>query len=135
MSTPRITFNHNWNGKLFCTCFTSLRLRNDKKYQNGTTFQIILNKPGKNPFNAGEAILCDVRHLYIHQINDFMAMIDTGYNREETVKMLQTMYKNIVADWNTQQLSLLLFRRIQVDKSIANAPKTITYKASTSKQA
>lgn len=129
-TNPKITFNHNWNGKLFCTCFTSIRLRNDHKYKCGYEYDVILKG-----FNTGPAILTDVRHFHIDQINDFIALLDTGYNKEETITMLKTMYKNIVPDWGKQQISLLLFRRTQVDKKIADAPKTFSFKANVKKSA
>ncbi len=124
----KLAFNHNWNGKLFCTCFTSVRLRNDEKYQVGRVYQILVN--GKD---GGDAILTDLRHLKIDQLNDFICLLDAAYNKEDFTKMIRTMYKNIVTNWETQQLSLLLFRRTVVDKKIADTPKTITYKASTKK--
>ena len=120
----RITFNYNWNGKLFCNCFTTIRLRNDEKYRVGYEYDVILKGQ-----NSGPAICCGIKHFKLAELNDFTAMIDTGYNKQDCTAMLKTMYKNIVTNWETQFLSIILLRRTIVDRSQAEPPKTIIYKA------
>ncbi|CAN5309300.1 hypothetical protein BH09BAC1_BH09BAC1_14290 [soil metagenome] len=37
-----IAFNQNWNNKLDCNCFTTLRIRNDRKYRAGSEHAVEL---------------------------------------------------------------------------------------------
>lgn len=96
-----IRFSYNWNNKLQCKAFTTLRLHNPKKYKVGSIYPIYLEKT-----LLKWAKIKAIKQLKIFQLNDFMAHIDTGYNKEETIKILQKMYPT--ADWNTQELDFIL---------------------------
>lgn len=100
----RIYFSHNWNNKLQCNSFTSLRLWNEKKYVEGREFDICLNG-----MSRGTARLVSVKRLKIEQINEYIARLDTGYPARECREMLRTMYKKSRIDWDTQYLALCLF--------------------------
>jgi hypothetical protein len=97
-----IRFSYNWNNKLTNAAFTTLRLHNPAKYQRGGRFRIECKGQLR-----GIAELKDVRTFKISALNEFITFLDTGYNVSETVKLMQTMYKNI--DWNTQKLDFCLF--------------------------
>jgi hypothetical protein len=105
-----LQFNYNWNNKLDCIAFTSIRLRNDKKYQVGKSFYVNLNL-GKQNILKGSATLIDIKHLRLSQINNYIAYLDTGYPPDKCKQVIQTMYKNAnpTINWDTQELSLLLF--------------------------
>jgi uncharacterized protein YqfB (UPF0267 family) len=105
MQTAIINYSYNWNKKLDCQAFTTIRLRQDKKYQVGTTYQVQLN----NKALCWVKIIA-IKHFKLIHLNDFMAFIDTGYNCQETIKIIQKMYPN--KDWNTQQLSFILQQKI-----------------------
>lgn len=109
-----IEFSNNWNNKLNCTAFTSLRLFNPGKYMPGLEYTVILKGIVK-----GKAVLMSSKILYLNQINRYIALLDTGYEEEECKKLLEEMYKNKMLNWNTQRLSLLLFRYIK------EQPKTL----------
>lgn len=98
-----LDFSYNWNNKLNCNSFTTLRLRNDNKYFITKHFEVQLKGESR-----GIHMVVDVKHFKITQINEFIARLDTGYNQVECVKLIQTIYKNKPIDWNTQQLSLIL---------------------------
>lgn len=100
-----LNFSYNWNNKLACPCFTTLRLRNDNKYFPGARFSISLHKK----LLIHEVEVIDVKHLYLLQINEFIARLDTGYSKTECVKLIKTMYKNSAINWSTKQLSIILF--------------------------
>lgn len=87
----RIKFSFNWNNKLECTFFTTLRFYDPIKYQVGHTYDVYL----KNKF-LGEAELINLRKVHHDQINEFIAGIDTGYSVEETKNILERMYKGKV---------------------------------------
>jgi hypothetical protein len=99
-----LSFSTNWNNKLECECFTTLRLRNDGKYKVGAEHAIELK--GK-PY--GRAKVASVKHLKLHEINEWVARLDTGYSATECREILTKMYSG--KDWNTTQLALVLYVR------------------------
>jgi len=98
-----LDFVYNWNNKLDCVAFTTLRLRNDSKYQLGLKKAVMLKGESK-----GDIYIEDIKHLKLDNINEFVARLDTGYCREKCVEIIKTMYKNKNINWETQQLSLIL---------------------------
>lgn len=104
-----IDFNYNWNNKLNNTAFTTIRLRNDKKYVINNKFYIDLHT-GKNKVSKGIATIIDIKHFTINKLNNYIAFLDTGYNSTEATRIIQTMYKNKIPpiNWDTQELSLIL---------------------------
>lgn len=104
----KLTFSHNWNNKLDCKAFTTLRLRNDRKYHKGQELEIIEKRFSAGEFSRGTFIIAEIKHLKIYQINEFIARLDTGFNREECITLIQTMYKKSAINWNEQDLSLIL---------------------------
>ncbi len=99
-----IKFTHNWNNKLACTFFTTIRLRNDPKYRMGHTYEIFLS--GKRLFNAA---IVDIRHFKLDKLNDFIAGLDTGYNAQECEKIIRRMYPKV--DFLRNELSLILLQK------------------------
>jgi hypothetical protein len=98
-----IRFSYNWNNKLTNKAFTTLRLHNPRKYQHGGQYKIECGGQLR-----GVAVLREIRTFTLASLNDFITYLDTGYNVPETVKVLQTMYKNKVFDWSTQKLDFCL---------------------------
>jgi len=106
----KITFVSNWNNKLFCKCFTTMRLNNH--FYIGNTYNIELK--GKI---IGEALLIDKKSFYIKDLNEWIAHIDTGYNVQECKNILLTMYKNKNINWDTQIINLYLLKYINQSKT------------------
>lgn len=107
--TNEISFNYNWNNKLASLkAFTTLRLRNDNRFREGETYRIKV----KGKFLCYAEIL-HIKNFLLKDINDFIAYLDTGYSAEECRKMIMTMYKNRVRNWDTQQLSFILLIKIK----------------------
>ena len=103
----QINFSYNWNHKLHCDSFTTLRLRNDARYFVGAVGNIYL----KNQYVSAFKIVA-IKHFTIDRINEFVARIETGYSREKTIALIKTMYKNRNINWNTQLLSLIMITKI-----------------------
>jgi len=113
MTTP-LNFHTNWNGKLTNGAFTTIRMWNPSRYAPGVIFDIRLtDKDGHVKINYGEAAVVDIRKIKIHQINEFIARLDTGYSAEETRNILKTMYKNKTIDWTNQDLALVLLIKVK----------------------
>ena len=100
-----ITFSYNWNNKLDCKMFTTVRLQSDK-YQIGHIHDIILKGKSK-----GEGKIVAVKVKLLSQIDEFETGLDTGYNQQDFRKLIMTMYKNTVKDWSTQKLLIILIRK------------------------
>jgi hypothetical protein len=109
-----IDFFYNWNRKLDAMAFTTIRLRNDDKYKIGAEYYINLKYERRN-INKGEARCVDIKHFKIAQLNNFIAYLDTGYNKAECRRVIETMYKNRMPpiNWETQDLSLVLLVKKQ----------------------
>jgi len=102
-TTPlrQIAFSYNWNNKLSCPCFTTIRLINLKKYVVGETYEIVLNK---KPISLCEIV--EIRNFYLASLNEFVARIDTGYSKAECERIIRSMYK--IVDFDSNMLSLIL---------------------------
>jgi hypothetical protein len=101
----QITFSYNWNNKLDCTAFTTLRLRNDQRYQPGYQYEINLKGESKG---IGE--ITSVKNFYLDQLNPFIAYLDTGYDVAKCREIILRMYPKV--DFNRTMLSLILIRKI-----------------------
>lgn len=105
----RISFTYNWNNKLSGKIFTTIRLKNFK-FRLDETYEIYLRK-GKGFVFLCHATIIDIRYIKLSAINEFIAGLDTGYSALECKNLIQTMYKRINPDWNTQVLCFILLRK------------------------
>ncbi|MEO0626654.1 MAG: hypothetical protein AAFY91_06675 [Bacteroidota bacterium] len=87
---PYLAFSTNWNNKLLCNCWTTLRLWNPEKYVLKTSYAVHL----KDEY-VGEAQLINARKFKASNINDYIGFLDTGYNAAQTKKIIANMYKRI----------------------------------------
>jgi hypothetical protein len=104
----QLKFSNNWNGKLFCDAFTTLRLHDPAKFFVGNEFQCLLNKA-----ELGLVKVVEVRTIYLHQLNEFICYLDTGLNTAKTMEVIKEMYKKYTIDWTTQKLDFVLLLYIQ----------------------
>lgn len=100
-----IAFSFNWNNKLSCRAFTTIRLHNPAKYQVGQVYDILLT--GKK-FMEGKII--EIKDFYLTDLNEFMAYVDTGYCKQECEIIIRKMYKNL--DLTKKKLSFILIERV-----------------------
>lgn len=108
----RIEFTTNWNGKLNCNSFTTMRLHNPVKYCVGAIKQIYLQGVWK-----GNAKIIEVRRIYLREINRFIAKLDTGLSPEDCRQLFRTMYKNRPGiNWETQLIDLCLLEYTKESK-------------------
>lgn len=107
-NTREIKFNWNWNNKLYCNFFSTIRF-GVNSYVEGDLYNILLRE--SNVFiNTGTSKLI---HLYPDQlfINLYTILeIDTGYNFDESIKLFTKFNNNIVID-NTTLCHFLIFER------------------------
>lgn len=100
-----ISFSFNWNNKLNCYCFTSIRIKNDDKYIMNENYEIILK--GKI---IKKARLINIKDFKLKDIPEITAFLDTGYNKEDTINILKEIYGEEKA--NKVTFSLLLFKSL-----------------------
>lgn len=102
-----LVFTTNWNNKLNCNFFTTLRLRGN--LYKGMTVMI---KFEKDFTLEGPCKIVDKREMKLKDINEWIAAIDTGYGLEETINILKTMYKDKGVDWDFVPIYFYLLKRI-----------------------
>lgn len=97
-----LIFSHNWNKKLHCNCFTTIRISG--RFSKGNEIDILLKGE-----KLGVAKVIDKKQIYLEQITEGMAYLDTGYNRDETIKIIKTMYPE-VNDWTSKPIYWYLLK-------------------------
>lgn len=88
--TRALKFSYNWNNKLHCKCFTTIRLSG--KWQKGEIVNVFL-KDGSNWIDKGKGQIIDIKSFQTSSINEYVARLDTGYSAAECKKIIQSMYK------------------------------------------
>lgn len=110
-----INFSNNWNNKLECDCYTTIRLTSDK-YVFGRAYQINRTKKtkaGTEKTYLHDAVIAAMHVMTIDKITNFMAYIDTGYDAVQCRDIIRKMYKYSNINWNTQTISFILLRKIK----------------------
>lgn len=105
-------FKSNWNHKLDCDYFTTIRLRNDKKYFVGRSVKVVLRE-GSRTIEKGSHTIVGIRNLLLSEIDDYTARLDTGYSAKECQDLIKAFYKNSAPqiNWKYQQLSIILVKK------------------------
>ncbi len=98
-----IEFSYNWNKKLDCDYFTTLRLSD--RFSIGE--EVIITLKG---IYKSRAIIVDKKETKLHKLNSFICGLDTGYNEEQTKAIIQKMYPKVF-DWSSQKIYLYLIRK------------------------
>jgi hypothetical protein len=88
MSTKNLNFSYNWNNKLDCKCFTTIRLSN--AHEIGQRFNVYLN----DKLRCHAVVVCKFS-FSLEKLSDMLCYIDTGYSKEETIEVLRKMYKDV----------------------------------------
>lgn len=98
-----IRFTYNWNNKLGCNAFTTIRLANDKKYVVGQTYNIQYKKV------SFKAFIVSISKFTLDKLTNLVAMLDTGYTLEETKEVIRKMYPDITEN---QVFYLILLKKV-----------------------
>jgi len=85
-----LKFVQNWNNKLDCNIYTTIRLRNDKKYKVGEHLNVTLQDKQHHV-----ATVLDINHFKLAQMSPGMAMIDTGYLPNEAKRLFRRFYPKV----------------------------------------
>lgn len=99
----KIEFSCNWNNKLDCNVFSTLRLTD--RFEINDIIEIHLKK---HLYSTGQIL--KKKGLLLKQITDYVAYLDTGYNAIECKNILMKMYKNI--DWSKQIIYVYFIKNV-----------------------
>lgn len=102
----KILFGKNWNNKLHCDCFSTIRLKNDI-YKVGSVYEIILG--GEPVFDCTIML---IKELKLIDITEGMALLDTGTTAKEFREIFIKIYKKHPIDWKTQVLQWIVLKKI-----------------------
>ncbi|WP_316828097.1 hypothetical protein [Pedobacter miscanthi] len=109
----RINFNENWNGKLLCNCFTTIRLF-DVKYELGGIYDIALKDKVSGP-----AEIVFLKEITLNQITVAMAYTDIGYSPTQAREMIKQFYPSVPDIENAKFIYIVLKRTTQ-DVNLSN---------------
>lgn len=96
-----INFSTNWNNKLDCQAFTTMRLYNAKQHYAGRKVKLKLKG-----HDRGNGRIEAVKAFHIDKLSPYISYLDTGYSVDDCKNILKRMYSNI--NWDTTQLALIL---------------------------
>jgi hypothetical protein len=88
MKAIEIPYSKNWNNKLQCEVYTTIRVWNPTKYQKGRTFHAMLN--GKLHHTG---TIEDVRKIFFKDMHDWVTRLDANLSSEEFKNMMRKMYQ------------------------------------------
>lgn len=108
----RLNFSTNWNRKLDCDTFSTIRLWNPEKHYQGREVDIY-DKSVSPPRFKGVGRYELVSEFTINQLKPAAAMLDTGYTLEETQNMIRTMYHKTVPNVETQPLAYIIIKKVK----------------------
>lgn len=108
----RMEFDENYNNKLNCNCFTTIRLCNPYKNAIGSTKQIYLKGVWK-----GNAKVVGSAQIRLDQINPTMSRLDAGMLPDDLRRLIKACYKNRPGiNWDTQLLDYMVLEYIKESK-------------------
>jgi hypothetical protein len=104
-----INFNLNWNAKLYCNCFTTIRPFNEEKFQLHENYQIRLNG-----VDMGEVELVYMVHFKLDQLKDSMSLLDMGYLAKYGKQILADLYPEL-QNIGEETFTYMVLERIKKD--------------------
>jgi hypothetical protein len=100
----KIDFSCDWNKKLGCNAFTSIRLSD--RFHVGELIEVRLKN--KLLFHA---TIVGKKSFLLNEINDYIAYVDTGYDAKACRNIIQKMYVKHNIDWDTKKIIFYLLRK------------------------
>ena len=106
-----LNFSTNWNNKLDCKYFTTIRIYNPILHKTGNKFDINLRKKPKI-----KAEIIAVKKGYVKDLGGYDCYLDTGYSKRETISIMQKMYPKV--NFQHQQVALILLKKLEPPKPV-----------------
>jgi hypothetical protein len=105
----QINYNENWNNKLFCFAWSTIRLYQPEKHILGKVFRHTLHNDKGDEIITKSGRLVSMHPFLLGQLNDTKAYLDSGYNAEKLTSVIKKMYQSKNIDWDSQRLVFLVF--------------------------
>lgn len=103
----KITFQQNFNKKLYCRYFTTIRL-DRPDLQPGTKLQVWLNGRYLYP-----AELIQKKSCFLNELPQITACLDTGMSLPETIQLIQSLYPGI--DFRNTKVAILMLENLDYE--------------------
>ena len=110
-----LNFSYNWNGKLDCDFFTTIRLSDYYKINDEIFLQL-----KKIAFDTGKIVV--KIETKIEKLTELVCLMDTGYDKKTTIEIIKKMYPGIL-DWSNQSIFIYGITRKYPEKSDRSASK------------
>lgn len=110
----RLNFSTNWNKKLDCDIFSTIRRWNPAVHYVGKEVEVYDNSVTPARYK-GRAVYAIVSEFTLNQLKPAAAMLDTGYSLDETLNIIRTMYKNKVTDFARQPFAYIILKKVKVE--------------------
>lgn len=106
-----LNFSFNWNNKLHCSSFSTIRIFNPEKYVLLDVYEILLkSKSGKSSEKLGIARLQVITPFLLDNVSPGMCFIDTNLSVIDFISLVQTTYKNKNIDFRKQKMAFMIFQ-------------------------
>lgn len=92
VAIEEIRFAANFNNKLNCISFTTLRPTDKEKYKIGNKYIICCEG------RSFKASIIDIKQIKRNQLNEFIARLDTGCSLKDTLGILKSHYPESTDD-------------------------------------
>lgn len=109
-----LNFSHNWNKKLDCDVFSTIRRWNPAVHFEGREVDIYDNSVNPARYK-GRGKYAIVSEFKLNQLKPAAAMLDTGYTLDETLNIIRTMYYKKVPNLEEQSFAYIIIRKIKVE--------------------
>lgn len=104
-----INYSQNWNNKLFCNCWSTIRIDQPDRFVLDKVFSHVLRDKEDRELFQKQGKLVYVKLMLLANINEATARLDSGLSAEKCKAMISIMYKNKNINWETQLLAFLVF--------------------------
>ncbi len=101
----KLTFTYNWNNKLQCKAFTTIRRAKPEQYPLDKELEIYLKEEFIKTVRIHDTIPC-----LLSKLPSYTCFLDTGYCREETLSMFRKMH-HVKEGEDIQMLIILLITK------------------------
>ncbi len=106
-----VKFDRNYNSKLSCEAFSTVRKTDNKKYEIGRNYMIMLCDYHSQMFHEiGEAVLVAKQSFKPSGLTDSMSYLDAGMRSDSLMRLLLDLYKHDIWDTDECFFSMYIFK-------------------------
>lgn len=100
---PVIAFSSNFNNKLDCKAFSTIRMRNDARFKLEHDYSIVLKD---QPIYVAKIV--SITHFRLNALSPAMSYLDSGYDPTGAKKIISNMYSKKGIDVNSVDWSFIV---------------------------